>query len=655
MTSDRNGELSGGPKPPKKRRIRRLLAVSSITSVVGSTAVFILVAYTFQSNLGVLLAAAAGGTVGALAWWLMDSRVSRDRLEMVLADLPFLGRIPTDRTFNAPALESGDASKAYTQTARALESRTTGNVFLFTSPSPGQGSTTVALNVAIAATRAGRRVMLIDGDTSPHGLSRYLSTGSTPGLTELALGQCTIAEAATLWTIDARTQLPMLPSGAPTPDARSLSGIGLATALDAVAARADFVIIDAPPVGWSDVTPHLAAHADGSILIVSDTADASVVSSAEARLAEVGAPALGYVMNRTERGVTPFLSIWKSFSARFVLTALMLGAAFALFTGVQLWDSWTGIERQEFALAEAEALLAIGASSTSTTGAGGVPGVQTPTTATGPQLVEPYETFLLIGADANSRASDVILYLVMPTSDAPPFMISFPRDLYVDNPCTGGKSRINSLSHGCEDKGINGGTLLSVQISAMTGIDVDHFAEFTFQGFVDIIDAVGGVEICLDYAVKDDEAELALPAGCTNANGTQSLGWVRSRKTLELRDGVWRTMPGRGDSMRNVHQQDVIVELAKKLKEFDSPQQLTHKVASVADAFTLSDTLSITDAISLAWSVRSIELDDIRRLEIPVQLGRSPANQSILRATKDVADVISEAYGGALPPESRSS
>jgi LCP family protein required for cell wall assembly len=646
---------SKGPEddpPTGKNRLKRLFTISGMAPIAGSIAAFVLVMLTVQSNFGFVLATIVGGAVGAVTWWLMDAGEARGRLQVVLANLPSLGTIPTDNTSHAPALGTGDTADAYFEVARALESQTVGNVFVFTSPSPGQGSTTVALNVAIAATRAGRRVMLIDGDTSPHGVSRYLSTGATPGLTELALGESTVAEASRLLSIDEQTRLPILASGAPTLDDQVLSSVAVANALDAVASRADFVIIDAPPVGWADATPHLAAHADGSILVVSDSADAEVVSSAGAKLSQVGAPVLAYIANRTERSITPFSAIWKPFSARLVLTALVLGAAFSVLTGAQLWNSWASIERESYSLARAESLLAIGAPTTTTVGAQGTPvGDATPTSTTVPPIVEPYETFLLIGEDDDSGASDVILYLVMPTNDAPPFMISFPRDLYVDNPCTGGKSRINSMSHGCPSKGINGGTLLSVQVSEMTGINVDHFAEFRFEGFMDIIDAVGGIEICVEYAVKDNESELDLPAGCTNATGAQALGWVRSRNTLEFRDGGWRSIPGRGDLMRNVRQQDVILELAAALKDFDSPQQLTQTVASVANAFTLSDTISITDAISLAWSVRSIDLENIQRLEIPVVLGRSPTNQSILRATQDVKELISDAYGDTLLPE----
>jgi len=620
--------------------------------MVASVAVFILVVYATKSNIGVLIGALAGGATGSTAWWLMNSGESKDRLEKVLVNLPSLGAIPTDRSTPSPALGSGDNAVAYLEVVRALEAQTTGNIFLFTSPSPGQGATTVALNVAIAATRAGRRVMLVDGDATGHGLSRFLSTGSTPGLTELALGETTLTQASRLLVLGPKSKLPVLPSGGGSVDSQTLSGVAVADALDAVATRADLIIIDAPPVGWSDVTPHLAAHADGSILVVSDVADASVVADAGGKLAQVGAPVAGYVTNRAERAITPFAAVWKPFTARFVLSSLILAVAFSVFTGAQLWNSWANIEREDFSLSEANDLLATTTTTLAPTVAGATVPETTTTTTEAPQM-EPYDTFLIIGGDDDSGASDVILYLVMPTNGAEPFMVSFPRDLYVDNPCTGGQSRINALSHGCRDKGINGPTLLSVQISEMTGINVDHFAEFTFDGFVEIIDSVGGVEVCVgDYKVRDaGEAQLSLPAGCTDATGTQALSWVRSRKTQQFRDGEWRRMPGTSDLMRNEHQQDVIVALAGQLKEFESPQQLTQIVASVADAFTLSDTLSLTDAISLAWSLRGIDIATINRLEIPVELGRSPSNQSILRATADIKDVIVEVYGNSLPPD----
>ncbi len=338
---------------------------------------------------------------------------------------------------------------------------------------------------------------------------------------------------------------------------------------------------------------------------------------------------------------------------RVVVGAVALLVGYGVFTGAQLLGSWNSIDRKAFALADARAALLepIGVPTTLPTVPVTEPLGDQPPPDEPTQPSESFVTMLLIGGDSNSGNGDVILYLVRPTNGAEPFMMSFPRDLYVTNPCTGGKTRINTLSKGCAAKDINGGTLLSVQVSEMTGIDVDHFAEFDFDGFIDVIDAVGGIEICLDHAVRDFKAKLDLPEGCTNASGEQALAWVRTRHTEEFRDGAWRSVPGRGDLQRNQHQQELILQLAKKLKSFSSPQQLTEVVNAIADTFVLSNTLTLTDAISLAWSARDIDIAEINRLEIPVRLSRSPSNQSILVETTSPKDVIANQYGDELPRE----
>ena len=206
----------------------------------------------------------------------------------VLSGVPNLGRVPVDPTPGLAAAPIGDAAAAYADAAQAVDGSTVGRIFLVT-------------NLAIAASRLGRRVLLIDGDTSPHGLSRYLSTGATPGLTELAAGTVSVTGAARMWVIDDRTKFPMIPSGEDVDNVGILSGIAVADALEAIAERADLIIIDTPPIGWSDATPHLAVHADGAILVVTDGADESATTTATERLAEVGAPVVGYIVNRTDR------------------------------------------------------------------------------------------------------------------------------------------------------------------------------------------------------------------------------------------------------------------------------------------------------------------------------------------------------------------
>ena len=215
-----------------------------------------------------------------------------------LADIPDLGRIPVDNAPGLAAAPIGDLAAAYAESAQAVDGATVGKIFIMTSPAPGQGATTVTANLAIAASRYGRRVLLIDSDTSTHGLSRFLSTGPVPGLTELARGEATLRQVARMWTIDDRTRFPMIPSGARIDNPAILSGLTVADAIETVAETADLILIDSPPVGWSDATPHLAVHADGSILVVSEGADEGVVAEAARKLEEVGAPVVGFITNR---------------------------------------------------------------------------------------------------------------------------------------------------------------------------------------------------------------------------------------------------------------------------------------------------------------------------------------------------------------------
>lgn len=102
-------------------------------------------------------------------------------------------------------------------------------------------------------------------------------------------------------------------------------------------------------------------------------------------------------------------------------------------------------------------------------------------------------------------------------------MLSFPRDLYVER-CDGTTGRINAAY------GIGGPTCLVETVSKVSGIPITQYMEVDFLGFHDIVEAVGGVRICLDEAISDRDAHIDLPKGCQRLNGKESLGFVRVRK-----------------------------------------------------------------------------------------------------------------------------
>lgn len=632
-----------------------MFSVPNVVSVLAALAMFVVALQIRDTNTAVLVAAAVAGLAGGATWYALTRTRSGPSLADTLSGVPLLGTIPLDDTGPAPALNDPQVADRYTGLMGEIEGQTTGRVLLVSSPGPGQGASSVALNLSIAAAKAGRRVMLVDADPSAHGIGRFLSSGSSPGLSDVASGQATLAEASRMWTLDDGTRFPMLPSGDDLADSSDLAGILVADALDAVSEHADLIIIDVPPVLWSDATPDLGAHADGTILVISDTVAPDVVDEAIGQLDKAGAPVLGYVRNRS-RGTAPLTPHWlRGAALRSLAFAILLVAAYSFYTGSQLMYSWLSVETQAYDSEAVENLIIDGpaeaAAPEETVELEGGDDASAPSATAPPAPTEAYESMLLIGSDEIAGAADVILYLVRPTNGAEPFMVSLPRDLYVENPCTGGNTRINTLIKGCTSKDINGPTLLSYQVGAITGIEVDHFASFEFDGFVDIIDSVGGVEICVENQVRDAKAKLDLPAGCTQTTGEQALAWVRSRKTQQLVNGSWKSVPGASDLQRNQHQQDVILQLFTKLKNFDSPRQLTTKVASLADAFVLDEELSLREAVDLAWGLRSIDLVDVQRLELPVRLTRSKKGQSILVATATFDEILLGVYGSRLPTE----
>lgn len=106
------------------------------------------------------------------------------------------------------------------------------------------------------------------------------------------------------------------------------------------------------------------------------------------------------------------------------------------------------------------------------------------------------------------------------------------------------------------------------------GVGVGHLVQVDFGGLVDVVDALGGVEVHLDQALRDEPAHLNLAAGTLLVDGRTALALVRSRQGELLIDGQWhpedRGMQGRqrrtgmvlGAVMKAMRQADLGVQWA---------------------------------------------------------------------------------------------
>jgi len=279
-------------------------------------------------------------------------------------------------------------------------------------------------------------------------------------------------------------------------------------------------------------------------------------------------------------------------------------------------------------------------------------------------LVDPddsLDVFLLVGSDSrddlddlegfgefSGNRADVLIVLLRTPTDAA--LLSLPRDLWVADPCTGGEARINGLLEGCGEK-MNGPTLLTLAVESLIGETVDHFALVDLAGFQGAVDAIGGYEICVELPVRDIRANLELPAGCTMASGEQALAWLRSRRTQELTDAGWRTMPGVSDLVRNDRQRAFLIDVMASLADFSSPQAVTAAARAVAPFLTVDSDLTLIEAVSIAWTMRGLSSGSLIELSVPVYSYTTQQGAAVLLPSIPVDEIVA----GFVVPETADS
>ncbi len=146
----------------------------------------------------------------------------------------------------------------------------------------------------------------------------------------------------------------------------------------------------------------------------------------------------------------------------------------------------------------------------------------------------------------------------------------------------------------------------------------------------------------MEFPVRDNG--LDLPAGCTDADGETALGWVRSRKTEEFRDGSWRRVRGVSDLTRNKRQRNVLLQLLGKVKSLDALSSLVNIVDSIGDAVTIDDEMTMSGAIGLAWDLRNVSPAEIPEVTIPVRNYRTENGALVLLPTMSFAEVLAQVW-----------
>ncbi|MEU4731890.1 LCP family protein [Streptomyces sp. NPDC023588] len=220
------------------------------------------------------------------------------------------------------------------------------------------------------------------------------------------------------------------------------------------------------------------------------------------------------------------------------------------------------------------------------------------------------------GQDQGTQRSDTAILLHLPRDRRSATAVSIPRDLMTRIPpcltADGSRTRERFAQFNWAFQW--GGAACTIRtVETLTGIRVDHHMVIDFGGFKKMVDAIGGVEVCLKAPMNDSEAKLKLAAGRQTLRGEEALGFVRARYSL-----------GNGsDTERMERQQQFLGSLVDKVKSNGvllNPARLYPLLDAATSSVTTDPGLaSLRDLYELVRDMRDIPTEQVKFLTVPRQ------------------------------------
>ncbi|MFI1764404.1 LCP family protein [Streptomyces sp. NPDC020800] len=238
--------------------------------------------------------------------------------------------------------------------------------------------------------------------------------------------------------------------------------------------------------------------------------------------------------------------------------------------------------------------------------------------------------YLIVGSDSRegmSKADEKKLHtgsaegkrtdsmMILHVGDNGDTLISLPRDSNVTIPTFRG-SESGKIRPAMGQNKLNaayafdGPTLLVRTIEYNTGLHIDHYCEIGFQGFANIVDAVGGVDITIDQAFKDKYSGADFKAGKQTLNGEQALAFVRTRHAFAA-----------SDLQRTKNQQKFLSALAHQVATPSTvlnPFKFYPTMGAGLDSLVVDKDMSLWDLASMFWAMKGVNSGDGKSLNMPV-------------------------------------
>ncbi|WP_345635177.1 LCP family protein [Rugosimonospora acidiphila] len=222
---------------------------------------------------------------------------------------------------------------------------------------------------------------------------------------------------------------------------------------------------------------------------------------------------------------------------------------------------------------------------------------------------------LLLGSDSRAgepdqdeypgQRSDAVMLIHVNRDRDEAAVISIPRDSYVYVPASGsdwsgGMNKLNAAL------ALGGAPLAAQTVTRLTGVQLNGALIATFSATREMVDAVGGVDVCLPYTVTSTDTKRVWPEGCHHLNGDEADDLARQRHDLPDAD------------LSRIHDQQLIIQaIARKVttgKLLTNPLQLSKLVSTAAGALVVDKDLDLT---KLALALRKIKPANVRYATVP--------------------------------------
>jgi LCP family protein required for cell wall assembly len=253
---------------------------------------------------------------------------------------------------------------------------------------------------------------------------------------------------------------------------------------------------------------------------------------------------------------------------------------------------------------------------------------------------------LLLGSDTREGQSgvageapglsDTTILLHLSADRTRAYGVSIPRDLMVPRPdCTdpdgGGNVPGSDVAQWNEAFAIGGEACTIAQFEMMSDLRVNHFVVIDFNGFKTMVDALGGVPVCVPQEVNDPVGRIYLPAGSYEVSGNQALDYVRVRHSIGTRDT--------GDIGRMKRQQAFMASMVNKAVSagtlFNPPRLLSFLNAGTKSLTTNPGLSKLNNLIGLAQEVRGIGLGKVQFFTVPFEAYDPDPNRLQLKPEAD--------------------